>query len=76
MKTLTLIANQGDDGLDVGLFVGLLHHSEPVLQILEALVVGDVVNQQDALREKTAQLSFHQTADTAEGFTLLLLSSG
>lgn len=66
LKTLTFISNQRDDGLDVGLFIGLPHHAEPVLQILEALVVGDIVNQQDALRERRAQLSF-QTADTAEG---------
>lgn len=67
VEILTFISNEGDDGLDVGLFIGLLHHAEPVLQILEALVVGDIVNQQDALRERTAQLSFHQTAHTAEG---------
>lgn len=65
-EILTFISNQGDDGLDVGLFIGLLHHAEPVLQILEALVVGDIVNQQDALRERTAGLSFHQTAHAAE----------
>lgn len=53
ISILTFISNQGDDGLDVGLFIGLLHHAEPVLQILEALVVGDIVNQQDALHERT-----------------------
>lgn len=67
LEILTFIANQGDDGLDVRLFIGLLHHAEPVLQVLEALVVGDVVNQQDALRERRAQLSLQRTAAAAGG---------
>lgn len=47
---LTFVPNQGDDRLDVRFFVGLLHHAEPVLQILKALVVGDVINQKNALQ--------------------------
>lgn len=48
---LTFVANQGNNRLDVRLFIGLLHHTEPVLQILKALVVGDVINQENALFE-------------------------
>lgn len=46
---LTFVANQGNDRLHVRLLVGLLHHTEPVLQILKALVVGDVINQENTL---------------------------
>lgn len=46
---LTFVANQGNDGLDVRFFIGLLHHTEPVLQILKALVVGDVINKENSL---------------------------
>lgn len=46
---LTFVANQGNNRLDVRLFIGLLHHTEPVLQILKALVVGNVIHQENAL---------------------------
>lgn len=75
LESLTFISNQGDDRLYVGLFIGLLHHAEPVLQILKALVVGDVVNQQDALCERTAELSFHRSAHAAEFHSVSLFLS-
>lgn len=46
---LTFVPNQGDDWLDIRLLIGLLHHAEPILQILKALVVGDIINQENPL---------------------------
>lgn len=51
-SSLTFVPNQGDDRLDIRFLVGLLHHAEPILQILEALEVGDVVNQENPLHRK------------------------
>lgn len=49
---LTFVPNQGDNRLDIRFLVGLLQHAEPILQILKALVVGDIVNQKNPLHWK------------------------
>lgn len=49
---LTFVPYQGDNRLNITLLIGLLHHTEPILQVLKALVVGDVVHQEDALHWK------------------------
>lgn len=50
--TLTFVSNKGVNRLDIRFLVGLLHHAEPILQILKALVVGDIVNQENPLHWK------------------------
>lgn len=73
-EILTFVPDQGDDGLDIGLFVGLLHHAEPILQILKALIVGDVVNQEDPLHETTTELAFtDSTCECLPPFLIHLL---
>lgn len=49
---LTFVPYQGDNRLNITLLIGLLHHTEPILQVLKTLVVGDVVHQEDALHWK------------------------
>ena len=46
---LTFVPNQRYNRLNVRLLVGFLNHAEPVLQILKALVAGDVIHQKNPL---------------------------
>lgn len=55
---LTLVSDQRHYWLNICLLVGLLDSAEPVLQVLKALVVGDVVDQEDSLEPHATVVSF------------------